>query len=280
MPEIFTKQIREVIPIDADDLHHAHGLVLLKPLIGIRELFEPLLIMGRHFECRRRAKESRWATMSKVFPKLAKSITMAAKNGGPDPESNAPLRVAINNAKAQNLSRDNIEAAVKRAAGKDAADITEMLYEGKGPHGSLFYVECATDNSNRTVGNLKIIFNKNGGQLINGGQLDFMFHRKSVIDFMLPAGRDLEEIELELIDAGLEELSVEDGVVSVIGEYSAFANLTQAVESMGIVPLKSSLQRLPTQPIELTEAQMEEVETLLDKIEDDDDVQVVFTNLA
>ncbi|MEY3896263.1 MAG: hypothetical protein RLZZ214_1783 [Verrucomicrobiota bacterium] len=236
--------------------------------------------MGRHFECRRRAKESRWATMSKVFPKLAKSITMAAKSGGPDPESNATLRVAINNAKAQNLSKENIENAIKRAAGKDAADITEVTYEGKGPHGSLFIVECATDNSNRTVGNLKIIFNKNGGQLVNAGQLDFMFNRKSVIEFPVPAGRDLEELELELIDAGLEELSVDDGVVSVIGELSAFASLSHAVEAAGIVPTKSSLQRLPTQPVELTEEQMEEVEALLDKIEDDDDVQAVFTNLA
>lgn len=218
--------------------------------------------------------------MSKVFPKLAKSITMAAKNGGPDPESNAPLRVAINNAKAQNLSKDNIENAIKRAAGKDAADISEITYEGKGPHGSLFIVECATDNSNRTVGNLKIIFNKNGGQMVNAGQLDFMFNRKSVIEFPVPAGRDLEELELELIDAGLEELAVDEGFVSVIGEYGAFAKLTQAVEAAGIVPTKSSLQRLPTQPIELTEAQMEEVEAILDKIEDDDDVQAVFTNLA
>jgi YebC/PmpR family DNA-binding regulatory protein len=236
--------------------------------------------MGRAFECRRRAKESRWATMSKVFPKLAKSITMAAKNGGPDPESNAPLRVAINNAKAQNLSRDNIENAIKRAAGKDAADITEVTYEGKGPHGSLFIVECATDNSNRTIGSLKIIFNKNGGQLVNAGQLDFMFNRKSVIEFPVPVGRELEEIELELIDAGLEEMHVDEGIVSVIGEYSAFASLTHAVEALGIVPSKSSLQRLPTQPIELSEEQMEEVEAILDKIEDDDDVQAVFTNLA
>jgi YebC/PmpR family DNA-binding regulatory protein len=218
--------------------------------------------------------------MSKVFPKLAKSITMAAKNGGPDPESNAPLRVAINNAKAQNLSKENIENAIKRAAGKDAADISEITYEGKGPHGSLFIVECATDNSNRSVGNLKIIFNKNGGQLVNSGQLDFMFNRKSVIEFPVPADRDLEELELELIDAGLEELSVDDGIVTLIGEYAAFAKLTHAVEAQGIVPTKSSLQRLPTQPIELTEEQMEEVEAILDKIEDDDDVQAVFTNLA
>jgi len=236
--------------------------------------------MGRHFECRRRAKESRWATMSKVFPKLAKSITMAAKSGGPDPESNAPLRVAINNAKAQNLSKDNIEAAIKRAAGKDAADITEVTYEGKGPHGSLFFVECATDNSNRSVGNLKIIFNKNGGQLVNAGQLDFMFSRKTVIEFPVPADRELDELELELIDAGLEELSVDEGIVSVIGEYSAFASLCQAVEALGITPTKAGLQRIPAQPVELNDEQIEDVENLLDKIEDDDDVQAVYTNLA
>jgi len=236
--------------------------------------------MGRHFECRRRAKETRWASMSKVFPKLAKSITLAAKNGGPDPDSNAPLRVAINNAKAQNFSKENVEAAIKRASGKDASEITEMSYEGKGPHGSLFFIECATDNGNRTVGNLKIIFNKNGGQLVNSGQLDFMFNRKTVIEFPVPADKDLEELELDLIDAGLEELDVEEGVVSVIGEYASFASLSAAVEALGITPTKAGLQRLPTQPVELTEEQMEEVEKILDLIEDDDDVQAVFTNLA
>lgn len=218
--------------------------------------------------------------MSKVFPKLAKSITLAAKNGGPDPETNAPLRVAIANAKAKNLSRDNIEAAIKRAAGKDASEIQEVTYEGKGPHGSLFFIECATDNSNRSVTNLKTIFNKNGGQLVPSGSLDFMFSRRAVIELPVPEGRDLEEIELELIDAGLEEFVVDDGVVSIIGDCTAFARLMQAVDEMGLEPVKSGLERLPTQPVELDDAQMEEVEKILDLIEDDDDVQVVFTNLA
>jgi YebC/PmpR family DNA-binding regulatory protein len=218
--------------------------------------------------------------MSKVFPKLAKSITLAAKHGGPDPDSNAPLRVAIANAKAQNLSRENIEAAIKRAAGKDAADISEVTYEGKGPHGSLFFIEVATDNSNRSVTNLKTIFNKNGGQLVNSGALDFMFSRKSVIEFPVPEGKDLEEIELALMDVGLEELRMDDGVVSVIGDYTAFAQLAQALEGFGITATRSGLQRLPNQPIELTEAQMVEVESLIDPLEDDDDVQIVFTNLA
>ena len=236
--------------------------------------------MGRAFECRRRAKESRWATMSKVFPKLAKSITLAAKNGGPDPETNAPLRVAIANAKAKNLSRENIDAAIKRAAGKDASEIQEVTYEGKGPHGSLFFIECATDNSNRSVTNLKTIFNKNGGQLVQSGALDFMFTRRTVIELPVPEGRDLEELEFELIDAGLEEMEVEDGTLSILGEYTAFAKLTQAVEALGLVPTKAALQRLPTQPVELDEAQMQEVEKILDLIEDDDDVQAVYTNLA
>ncbi len=219
--------------------------------------------------------------MSKIFPKLAKSITMAAKNGGPEPESNAPLRVAIQNAKAANLSKENIENAIKRAAGKDASEITEVFYEAKGPHGSLFYIECATDNTNRSVGNLKAILGKNGGQIVPSGALDFMFHRKSVIEFPVPEDKDLEELEFELIDAGLEELAVDDdGFISVIGDYTSFASLTAAVEQLGIEIKKSGLQRLPTQPIELTDAQLVEVEDLLDKIEDDDDVQVVYTNLV
>ena len=218
--------------------------------------------------------------MSKVFPKLAKSITMAAKNGGPDPAANAPLRLAIANAKAQNLPKDKIDAAIKRASGKDASEITEMSYEGKGPHGSLFYVECATDNGNRTVGNLKIIFNKNGGQIVNSGQLDFMFTRKAVVEFEAAPEINLEELELELIDAGLEELEVEDGIARAIGDYASFSSLTAAFEKLGIPTKKAGLERIPTQPIDLTDEQMAEVEAILEKIEDDDDVQVVFTNLA
>lgn len=218
--------------------------------------------------------------MSKVFPKLAKSITLAAKDGGGDPETNARLRVAIANAKAQNLSRENIDAAIKRALGKDASEITEISYEAKGPHGSQFFIECATDNTNRSVTNIKTIFNKNGGQLLTSGSLDFLFSRKSVIEFPVPAGRDLDELELELIDHGLEELYTDDGVVTVVGDYSAFAQLSAAIESNGIVATKSGLQRIANQPLELTEEQIIEVENIVDKLEDDDDVQAVFTNLS
>ena len=218
--------------------------------------------------------------MSKIFPKLAKSITIAAKNGGPEPESNAPLRVAIQNAKAANLSKENIENAIKRAAGKDASEITEVVYEAKGPHGSQFYIECATGNTNRSIGNLKVILGKNGGEIVPSGALNFMFTRKTVIEFPIPEGKDLEELEFELIDAGLEELSVDEGIVSAIGDYTSFSSLCAAIEAAGISATKSGLQRLPTQPIELTEEQIEDVEALLDKIEDDDDVQVVYTNLG
>jgi YebC/PmpR family DNA-binding regulatory protein len=236
--------------------------------------------MGRAFECRRRAKEARWASMSKIFPKLARSITIAARNGGPDPEMNASLRVAIQNAKAANLSRENIENAIKRASGKDASEITEVSYEAKGPHGSLFFVECATDNTNRSIGNLKVILGKNGGEIAPSGSLNFMFERKSVIEFPVPGGCDLEELELELIDAGLEEMSVDDGVVTILGAYTAFAKLCAAMETLGIETTKSSLQRIPTQPIELSEEQIQDVENLLEKIEDDQDVQSVYTNLG
>jgi len=218
--------------------------------------------------------------MSKIFPKLSKSITLAAKNGGADPDSNAPLRVAIQNAKAQNLSKENIENAIRRASGSDASELTEVTYEAKGPHGSLYVIECATDNTNRSVGNLKVILGKNGGEIAPSGSLNFMFDRKTVIEFPAPEGKDLEELEFELIDHGLEEMSVDDGVVTLIGDYTSFNNLSSAVEKMGIETTKSGLERLPTQPIELTEEQMTDIEDLLDKIEDDDDVQSVYTNLG
>lgn len=218
--------------------------------------------------------------MSKIFPKLSRSITLAAKAGGPDPDSNAQLRVAIQNAKAQNLSKDNIENAIKRASGSDAEDITEVTYDAKGPHGCLLVVECATDNTNRSVGNLKVILGKNGGEIAPSGSLNFMFDRKTVIEFPVPEDKDLDEIELELIDAGLEELSVDDGVATIIGDYTSFSSLCAKVEELGVETTKSGLERLPTSPIELTEAQMEDVENLLDKIEDDDDVQAVYTNLG
>jgi YebC/PmpR family DNA-binding regulatory protein len=236
--------------------------------------------MGRAFEYRRAAKEKRWDKMSKVFPKLAKAITVAAKDGGVDPEMNAKLRTAIQNAKAENMPKDNIENAIKRASGKDAADIVEITYEGKGPHGVLVVVECATDNTNRTVANVKSYFNKAGGGFVPSGSLEFMFTRKAVFEFEKTEDMDLEEMELMLIDGGLEELEDNDEMVFAYADYTQFGTLSKALEDQGIEVKKSSLKRFPTSEVSFSEEQMDEIEKMLDKIEDDDDVQAVYTNIA
>lgn len=237
--------------------------------------------MGRAFEYRRKSKEARWGHMSKVFPKLGKIITMAAKEGGPDPESNSKLRTAIINAKAENMPKDNIEAAIKRASGKDAKDIAEISYEGKGPHGTQIFVECASDNTNRTVTNVKMIFNKNGGEVLQSGALQFLFSRKAIIEFAL-GDADPEEIELELIDAGLEELEVdaEEGLGIATGDYTAFNTLSQKVEELGLELKAANLQRIANNTIELTEEQQEDLSAITDKLEDDEDVQAVYTNVS
>jgi len=236
--------------------------------------------MGRAFEYRRAAKEKRWDKMSRIFPKLAKAITMAAKEGGGDPDMNAALRTAIQHAKAQNMPKDNIDAAIKRAEGKDAADYTEVNYEGKGPHGVLVFVECATDNSTRTVANVKHYFTKAGGSLVPTGSLEFMFDRKAVFQFNKTEGMDLEELEFELIDAGLEEIIENDGVLYAYADYTNFGSMNEAFEGKGIEVEKANLQRIPNAPVEFSEEQMEEIEKMLDKMEEDDDVQAVFTNIA
>ena len=221
--------------------------------------------MGRAFEYRRAAKEKRWGMMSRVFPKLAK---------------------AIKNAKAQNMPKDNIEKAIKRAAGKDAADYTEVNYEGKGPHGVLVFVECATDNVIRTTANVKSYFNKAGGGQVANGSLEFMFDRKAVFEFEKTQGEDseakeldLEELEFELIDAGLQDIEENEGVVYVYGTFKSFGDLSSSLEEKGIDVKKSNLKRIPTSPVEFTDDQLEDIEKMLDKMEEDDDVQAVYTNI-
>ncbi|NRA10913.1 MAG: YebC/PmpR family DNA-binding transcriptional regulator [Crocinitomicaceae bacterium] len=236
--------------------------------------------MGRAFEYRRAAKEKRWDKMSKLFPKLGKAITMAAKEGGTDPDLNSSLRTAIKNAKGQNMPKDNIEAAIKRANGKDAETFSEMNYEGKGPHGVLIFVECATDNPTRTIANVKSYFNKAGGSIVANGSLEFMFARKSVFEFEKTEEIDVDEMELELIDAGLEEIEAVDEKVFVYGEYTAFGSISAGLEEMNVDVIKSNLQRIPTSPVEFTEEQLVDIEKMLDKIEDDDDIQQVFTNIG
>ncbi len=236
--------------------------------------------MGRAFEYRRAAKEKRWDKMSKIFPKLGKAITMAAKEGGTDPATNAKLRTAIQNAKSENMPKDNIDAAVKRAAQKDIASFTEINYEGKGPHGVLVYVECASDNPTRTVANVKSYFNKAGGTVVANGSMEFMFSRKSIFEISKTPELDAEMLELELIDAGCEEIDIEEDTIFIYGDYTAFGTLSKALEDLNIEVQKSSLKRIPTNPVEFSEEQLVDIEKMLDKIEDDDDIQQVFTNIA
>lgn len=236
--------------------------------------------MGRAFEYRKAAKMKRWGAMSRVFPKLAKSIEIAAKAGGPDPDMNSALRTAIINAKAENMPKANIESAIKRASGKDAANYTDVNFEGKGPHGALIFVECATDNNTRTVANVKMYFNKNGGQVVPTGSLEFMFDRKAIFEFKKTEDMDIEELELELIDFGLEEIEEEDGIVLVTADYKDFGSLNAAFEEKGIELDKAKLERISNNPQEFSEEQQEEIGKLLEKLEDDDDVQAVYTNIA
>ena len=236
--------------------------------------------MGRAFEYRKAAKMKRWSKMSRIFPKLAKTITIAAKESGPDPDMNPKLRTAIQNAKGQNMPKDNIDAAIKRAAGKDADTFIEVNYEGKGPHGVLIFVECATDNTTRTVANIKSYFNKADGQIVNNGSLEFMFNRKAVFEMPAPENLDVEELELELIDAGLEEIDVDGDDLFIYGDYTNFGTLAKALEDMNLEVKQASLKRFSTSPVEFTEEQLENIEKLLDKIDEDDDVQAVYTNIA
>jgi len=236
--------------------------------------------MGRAFEYRKASKLKRWGAMSKLFPKLGKLITVAAKEGGGDPDSNSKLRTAILNAKAENMPKDNIEAAIKRATSKDMTNMQEVSFEGKLPHGVQVFIECMTDNNTRTVANVKSILSKNGGEMLTKGSLDFMFERKSVFEFDLKDGMNLEEIELELIDAGLEEIEEDEGVVIVTADYTSFGAINGALEGMGVEIKKANLERMATTPASLTPEQQQDIDKALDRLDDDDDVQKVFTNIA
>ncbi len=236
--------------------------------------------MGRAFEYRKASKMKRWGNMSKVFPKLGKIITMAAKEGGGDPDMNPKLRTAILNAKAENMPKDNIDAAIKRATAKDTKDMLEVNFEGKAPHGALLFIETATDNNTRTVANVKNIINKNGGEMLNSGSLDFMFSRKAMFEFDLTEEMDIEELELELIDAGLEEIEEEEGLVLVTADYTDFGNLSKAFEDLNIDLKKATLERIANTPIQLSETDLNDVHKIIDKLEDDDDVQKVYTNIG
>lgn len=235
--------------------------------------------MGRAFERRKATKEKRWGKMSRVFPRLSKSIAVAAKEGS-DPDMNPRLRAAIQNAKSENMPKDNIDTAIRKATRKDQTELKEINYEGKGPHGSLIFIEAATDNNTRTVANIRNYFNKNNGQMLDNGSLEFIFSRKSTFEFEKKESMDIEEIELELIDAGLEEIEEDDGVISIYADMNSFGTISSALSQMDIEVSKSALKRIPNTQIELTENQMDEVERITDKIEEDEDVLAVYTNIG
>ena len=205
---------------------------------------------------------------------------MAAKEGSSDPDMNSKLRTAIINAKAENMPKDNIEAAIKRASAKDTASMLEVNFEGKAPHGVLIFIECMTDNNTRTVANVKNILTKHGGELLTNGSLEFMFDRKALIEFKQSDDMDIEELELELIDAGLEEIEAEDGEVLITGDYTSFGTITSALEDMNIEITKANLERMANAPVSISDEQQADIDKILERLEDDEDVQKVFTNLA
>lgn len=217
--------------------------------------------------------------MSKVFTKLGKEIVMAVKAGGPDPDSNAKLRTIIQNAKGAQMPKDRIEAAIKRATNKDEKDYEEVVYEGYGPHGIAVIVETSTDNTNRTVANVRSYFTKYGGSLGTSGSVSFMFDHKAVFRFAKDDW-DMEELELELIDYGLTDIDENEGEIFVYTEFEDFGAMQKALEEKGIEIISADFQRFPTTLVELTDEQEEIINKLIDKLEEDDDVNNVYTNMA
>ncbi|MBX2875884.1 MAG: YebC/PmpR family DNA-binding transcriptional regulator [Saprospiraceae bacterium] len=234
--------------------------------------------MGRAFEYRKERKMKRWANMAKVFTKVGREIAIAVKEGGSDPEYNPRLRLAIQNGKAANMPKANIENAIKRASSKDAENYDEVLFEGYAPHGVAVIVEATTDNNNRTVANVRHIFSKYGGSLGTSGSVDYMFSRKGV--FKLKAGElDVEELELELIDFGLEELNQEEDQIILYTEFESFGDMQKALEEKSLEVDSSDLVRIPSHTKDLSDEQVEDVIKLIEKMEEDDDVGSIFHNM-
>lgn len=235
--------------------------------------------MGRAFEFRKGRKMKRWAQMAKSFTKIGKEIAMAVKQGGPSPESNSKLRAIIQNAKAINMPKDNVERAIKKASSKEQEDYKEIVYEGYGPHGIAIVIETATDNHNRTVANIRSYLSKLGGSLGTTGSLEFLFERKSVFKIAKNASINLEELEFELIDFGAEEVFEEDDEIVIYAGFTEFGAIQKALEDKGFEIKGAEFERIPNDTKELSESQQEEVEKLLERLEEDDDVQNVFHNM-
>ncbi len=231
--------------------------------------------MGRAFEFRKARKMKRWSAMAKTFTRIGKDIVMAVKEGGPSPDANAKLRAVIQNAKAANMPKENVERAIKKASDKDTADYKEVLFEGYAPHGIAILIETATDNNNRTVANVRSYFNKCHGTLGTQGSVEFMFDHSC--NFRIPAeGQDVEELELEMIDFGVEEIFADDDGILMYAPFESFGTIQKELENRKIEILSSGFERIPQVTKELTEAEMADVEKLLEKFEEDDDVMNVY----
>ncbi len=235
--------------------------------------------MGRAFEFRKERKMKRWSKMSKTFTRLGKDIVIAVKEGGPDPDSNSKLRAVIQNCKAANMPKDNVERAIKRASSKDQEDYKEVVFEGYAPHGIAVLIETATDNNTRTVANVRSYFNKCNGSLGTSGSVEFMFEHKC--SFTIAKGdNDLEELELSLIDFGADEIFEEEDNILIYAPFSDFGSLQKGIEELGLEVISSSFERIPMDTKKLNEEQEADVDKLIEKLEDDDDVQNVFHNMG
>lgn len=238
--------------------------------------------MGRAFEYRKARKMKRWGNMARVFTKLGKEITIAAKSGGPDPDTNPRLRVLIQTSKKENMPKENVERAIKKATDKEFTDYKELNYEGYGPHGIAIFVETATDNHQRTVANVRSYFNKVGGTLGTSGSLEFLFEHK-VIFHAKPTNIeeiDLDELTLDLIDFGVDEVEREEDEVVISGEFASNAAIQDYLEENGFEVSSAEFVRIPMDYKEVTPAQRADIEKLIGLLEEDDDVQNVFHNMA
>jgi YebC/PmpR family DNA-binding regulatory protein len=234
--------------------------------------------MGRVFEKRKYKMFARYDKMAKGFTRAGKEIAIAVKLGGADTQGNSRLRVAIQNAKGINMPKDRIDAAIKRASSKDEKGLEEVVYEGKGPFGIGILIECATDNPTRTVANVRMNFNRNGGELGKTGSLDYLFDRKGVFRIK-KENVNLEELEFELIDFGADEIESDEEEIIIYTAFTDFGNMQKALEGKGLHIISSELERIPTSTVELTDDQIAEVMVLVEKLEEDDDVQNVYHNM-
>ncbi len=236
--------------------------------------------MGRAFEFRKERKFKRWGNMARVFTKLGKEITIAVKQAGPHPENNPRLRVLMQTARKENMPKDNVERAIKKATDKDFADYKEVNYEGYAPFGIAIFIETATDNTTRTVANIRSYFNKFGGSLGTSGSLEFLFDHKCVFYIHKKEGVSLEDLELELIDYGVDEVVEDESEIVLYGEFTQNSNIQKYLEENGFEITKVEFVRIPNELKQLTAEQVEQVNKLIEKIEEDEDVQNVFHNMA